>query len=152
VDEEIRTLEREALGNGDPYAADPVACDTYLRTLSRMGRLSTVEQVDDFRKTIPAGVLMGKSHEIRSRLYDKQRTAKRAAEVAAIKPGDMLMRFSPCGPCLMEGRVTKITKAMIFYVENDGTEQRVSKKNFRIHAVGCHSCPGGANYPHGYMD
>lgn len=72
--------------------------------------------------------------------------------------------FSPCGPCLTLGRLTKTTSQFYCYDEWQGGDSFGRAKKVRrpdvggawsrAHIVPCHSCRdhGATQYPHGYMD
>ena len=71
--------------------------------------------------------------------------------------------FSPCGPCITLGRLTKITPRFYCYDEWKGGDRFEGEKRVardlpghysRAHVEPCPSCPDHAKtqYPHGYMD
>ena len=70
----------------------------------------------------------------------------------------IVRRFSPCGPCLTEGKLVKSTARFYVYREwtgmdrFDGRERRVAKHS--AHIEPCCSCTDHPStvYPHGYMD
>ena len=71
--------------------------------------------------------------------------------------------FSPCGPCITLGQLTKITPRFYCYDEWKGGDRFEGEKRVardlpghysRAHVEPCPSCPDHAKtqYPHGYMD
>jgi hypothetical protein len=63
-------------------------------------------------------------------------------------------RFSPCGPCITLGPLTKETaKFYCFASKYDGRAKKIAKTG-AAHVEACHSCRDHAQtcYPNGYMD
>jgi hypothetical protein len=76
----------------------------------------------------------------------------------------IVRKFSPAGPCLTLGRLTKTTAQFYCYDEWRGGDKYEGAKKIRIdgvkgkyspaHIVPCHSCRDHAKsrYPDGYVD
>ena len=70
----------------------------------------------------------------------------------------IVRRFSPCGPCLTEGRFVRETAKFIVYNRwisgdrFDAAERKIIKS--AVHIVPCRSCTDypATMYPNGYMD
>lgn len=76
----------------------------------------------------------------------------------------LVRAFSPCGPCLTLGRLTKVTAQFYCYTEwrggdnFDGPAKKVRRPDVgaysRAHIEACRSCRDhqATSYPNGYMD
>jgi hypothetical protein len=91
-------------------------------------------------------------------LSDREQSedAARAAGVV----GQTLRDFSPIGPCLPQGEITRETPTMIVVAErHGGKERRIMKAGQRwrarlLHVAPCPSCTDHprTQYPRGYED
>ena len=69
----------------------------------------------------------------------------------------LVREFSPCGPCLILGRLTKTTAKFYCFEEWRGGDRYEGLKKVareRTHIESCPSCRDHAqtSYPNGYMD
>lgn len=83
-------------------------------------------------------------------------STKRVVSVERAPANAQIVRqFSPCGPCLTQGRLVRET-AKFYVVEVDGADAnvRMAKSGGGYHAEPCRSCLDHAqtSYPYGYMD
>ena len=87
--------------------------------------------------------------------------AEREAEETALRAdpiGKFARRFSPCGPCFVSsgvkssGRIVRQTAKFFVSVGSMPDDKPSKVRKDKVHLRPCSSCPGGSNYPHGYMD